>query len=437
MNALHKKFVAWALCLSAVFGACSAAYAQPMRYGRSVALAGSGALGMYGVQAEGWNPANLGLKANSKFSVQLPSFGMFFGNNAFTPQYISDTFQEGSFLDSTIKRDILSQMDADQLRLDAQFGLPLFGLSTERIGFNLNTHLLSKVAIPADIFELCLTGWIENQIYDFSSVEEDIMAYWTAGLTVGTPLPVVPFMKEFAVGATFRYIGGIGFTKLEEKTGALQVTNETIRAEGMSRFLVGEKGGDGVGLDLGAAGRLPIFDMYVGMTLGNLIGSINWNSVEAREKHFNRDSGLNIDSLNRNEYWKHFLYQTDTSYSYGVYETPLPRYLLLSADLPYLSGAGDLFFSYYQGLNNTAGQNTTPRLALGSEFRWIPILPLRVGAAVGGVEAFELGGGFGLRLLGYSLNFGVSWQRGVLAGAKGFSFALTQSLGPSFKRKGI
>lgn len=410
------------------------AFGQAQRTGRSVALAGSGALGMYGSQAVGWNAANLGLKANPGFSLTLLSVGMSLGNNAFSPQYVSDTFVEGDTLNADDKNDILSKMDTDRLKIYSLFGVPVFGLSIGRYALNVDAYAMATASLPADLFDLILIGPTLGTTYDLSTVEEKSLGYVTASISAAQPLSPPPLMKEFAVGASFKYIIGGGYADLEHKEGSLLLTDSVIYADGFFRFLSSMKG-DGVAVDLAAAGRLAPVDMYVGATLGNIIGGITWEEVKANEARFYRYDGLDMDSVGKADYWKHFLYDTDTTYDYDAVKTSLPRYLMLSADKPYLGGRGDLFFTYYQGLNEAPGQSTSPRIALGTEFRLVPILPLRAGMAIGGIEGSEYAAGFGLRLLGYQLNIGASWQRGLLAGAQGFSLAITNYFGPGFKRK--
>jgi len=408
-------------------------YAQAMRTGRSVAVAESGTMAMYGANAVGWNAANLGLKANPVSSLVFASFGMSLGNNAFSPQYISDNFVEGDTLDDAQKNDILSQMDADQLRIYALIGIPAFGLSISHYALNVDAHILATAAIPADIFELALTGPKVGVFYDLSTVEEASMAYVTSSLSAAQPLSAIPFTQEFSVGASFKYVKGLAYGELEHKEGMFQVNQQTLHAEGYFRTLTSTLG-DGVAMDLATAAKLNYRDIYVGLTLGNLIGDITWEDVEASENRFYRNDGLSVDSLTKKDYWRNFMTESDTTYSYGSVKTPLPRYMIIAADLPYMSGKGDLFLSYFQGLNDAPGQNTTPRIGFGTEFRWIPILPLRVGMAVGGIEGSMYSAGFGLRLLGYQMNFGAAWQRGILAGAEGFSIGISNYFGPGFKR---
>ncbi len=408
----------------------SPAFGQTIRDGRNVGLAGSGALGMYGAQAVGWNPANLGLKANPHMTITFLSAGVSLGNNAFSPDYIGTTFVEGDTLDSLDIEDILSEIKSDRVTLYSGLSAPLFGISSGNYALNvLDFHLVASGAIPQEVFELLLRGWERDRVYSFDAVEEDVMIYWTTSFSVAKPLTPPTFMKELAVGATFKYIHGTFYEGLGRSGGSFQVTQEAIITDGEFQHLQSTSG-DGVGLDLGASGWLNEFDVQVGLTIGNLIGSISWTDVEVEELTFELDEGIYIDRLLRKNYWKHLFNDTTVSYTMGSLRKPLPRYLLLSAckpGLPWIRG-GDLFFSWYQGLNDAPGHSTTPRLSLGAELRPRSWFPLRVGIAVGGIEGSEFSGGFGLDYSIYQLNFGASWQRGLFFGAKGFSFAITNCI---------
>ncbi|MFN3820878.1 MAG: DUF5723 family protein [bacterium] len=404
--------------------------ALPLRSGRSVGLAGSGALVMWGVQADGWNPALLGLKASPKFSLIIPSVGLTVGNNAFSPQFITDHFQEGDTLTEADKTEILNQMGRDKLTLRFGLGIPVLGFSAGNLAIAVQASNGLRFSLPRDLFELALTGPRRDVVYDFSTLDLDIASYTTLGISYAENLSgLLPFASgEMSVGGTVRYIYGLGFTQLDRKTATLQVTQDAIHAEGNTRLLTGTKGGTGYGLDLGWVWAVKK-NVLVGLTLGNLIGSITWKDVEAREAIFSRNSGLHPDSLANSDYYKHFLTQEDTTYTISSHRTPLSRYLLLSGLL--IKGhKGFVGATLYQGFNTTPFQNTTPRLSIGGEWRPIVSFPLRAGFSVGGLEGVELAGGFGIHLVGYQINLGASWQGGVLTKSKGFSIALTQVITP-------
>ncbi len=414
---------------------------QTLRTGRTHGLGGSATGAMFGVQAPGWNPANLGLAGNPPFTLYLPaSFGFSFGNNTFTPQYITQTFVEGDTLDQSQKEGIIDKLKSDDFQLHLLMGFPVLGFSAGNLAVNTEVHSFLYARMPSDLFRMALTGPVADEWYDLRDVKERSETYGVASMSLAKALTPPSAFEELSLGITFKYIYGGALAVLAEHEGHIRVTEEVIDAQGHFLYKQSTRG-DGVGLDVGAAGYYQPLDAYLGLTLGNVIGSIRWTDVEAKEYNFNRLEGISVDSLMQNEYWKHFFHDADSTYSVGDLTTALPAYLMLSTAKYVHHNNIRLYAVYYQGLNESPAQSFRPRLSLGSEFYYLKVIPLRLGMAVGGLQEFELCGGFGLDLPGYNVNLGMSWQRGIALGAKGFSIALTHYIGadytiPSKEKKG-
>jgi len=385
---------------------------------------------MFGVYAAGWNPANLGLKANPAFGVTFLSVGTSFGNNAFTPEYIGKTFVEGDTLTDEKIAEILGKVEANDLGIYGFSGIPILGVSIGPYALNIDGFALARGSIASDLLALGLRGPVRDEVYRFDDFDLQAMGYVSASFSFAKRLHPSGLLKELSIGATFKYISGAGYLDLVEKHGSLQITREKISTDGFFKLLE-SRTGDGVGLDLGVATVVEPLDIYCGLTAGNLIGSINWTDVTAREVRFFRDDGLDIDSLTDKRYVEHLFNQNDTSYSVGSVTSSLPSYILLSVAKALLGGRVNLYGSYYQGLDDAPGHSRTPRLALGSELMFVPLFPVRFGFSVGGTEGFQVSGGFGLKLPGYQLNVGGSYQRGVFAGAQGLSLAVGNYIGRS------
>ncbi|MFH0765719.1 MAG: DUF5723 family protein [Calditrichota bacterium] len=423
--------------ISAFFGAAfimilgtASGFSQPIITGRSSGLAGSCATGMFSVDALGWNPANLGLKANPEFRLCLPGAGLSFGNNSMSPRFIGETFVEDARLTDKQIADILSQLKTKTLDINTLLAIPVFGLAQGRVAFNVNAQLNSHFALPKDLFELMFRGPVKDQVSKFDNVQSESASWWAAAFSVGQPLPHPDWLREFSAGATIKYLGGLAMQRLDNQRGQVLLTEESIYVDGYGKTLESTRG-SGWGLDFGFSGVMAKSNLKVGLTLGNLFEKIWWRDVTVREAQFYRDSGLNPDSLGRPEYWnwEYFFGQSDTTYKISSTQTDLPTYLILSFSRPFLNERIELFGSYFQGWDEAFGQSLKPLFAIGSEFRYIPFLPLRMGAALGGREELVLAGGFGLAFPGYQIDIGASWQRGILDDAKGFSVAVSNYIG--------
>ncbi|MBT7617084.1 MAG: hypothetical protein HN590_07370 [Calditrichaeota bacterium] len=432
---MKKRFNIFSIALITLFLLSTSIYAQPMKTGRALGLAGASGGAMFGVQAPGWNPANLGLSSNPTYSFYLPlSGGGSFGNNAFSPEYLTETFVKGAYLDDPKKLEILGKMEADDFKLYSYSGVPIFGVSVNSHSFNIESFVFLDTKIPRDIFDLILSGNDTTKSYNLSDVDSEVIGYATASYSIAKAFSSPHhLLREFSLGATFKYIYGIAGGVLDKHEGHILINNETIDASGNFRYLLSEKG-DGVGLDLGAAGVIDPIDTYVGLTIGNLIGNISWTETEANQIEFSHQGGVEIDSLMETDYWKRFFNDSDTTFDAGDFDTPLPRYFLLSGQKTFLDDNVDVFLSWYQGLNESSGHSRIPKVSAGTELTYVKFMPIRFGLGLGGIESTQYSFGFGFNTPAWQMNIGMSWERGFAFGAEGMSFSLTNYFGQSYKK---
>ncbi|MFC2150323.1 DUF5723 family protein [Calditrichota bacterium] len=403
---------------------------MPLLTGRYLALAGADPLGMYGTNAIGANPSNLLSPHNPDKMVLLPSIGLSIGNNTFSQAYIADTFVEGDTLTNDDKKDILDRIDVNDLILNGNVTIPGFGYSENQYSFNFaSLYIHSNISLPTDLFRLPLNGWETDRVYSFDDIEAELMAYWAVSFSMARSLPEIEYVENFTAGVTFSYYIGVRYFELGQHRGFWNVTADSINTSGHFQ-LVSSNSGDGVGLDLGISGDILDGSTTVGMTFGNIIGSVNWQQVEINDIQFSRNRALDLDSLIRADYWKSFFHDQDTTFHLGSYTTTLPKYLLFAARHHGILGEEmlDLSVSLRQGLNRAPGNSFIPRLAFGGELRPQSNYPLRAGISFGGLEGVEIAGGFGLNFGNYRIDIGGSWQRGIMLGAKGFAFSLTNQL---------
>ena len=73
--------------------------------------------------------------------------------------------------------------------------------------------------------------------------------------------------------------------------------------------------------------------------------------------------------------------------------------------LSFLPGHLLLAFEYAQGFNDSFGNTTKPRFSFGTEYRIIPLLPLRTGLIMGGDDKTRWAFGFGLDFWVIDLDF--------------------------------
>ena len=103
---------------------------------------------------------------------------------------------------------------------------------------------------------------------------------------------------------------------------------------------------------------------------------------------------------------------------------------LLRAGVAFKEGPVMLSVDYYQGFQRSAFADTKPRFAVGTEWRGIGWLPLRMGVIMGGRIGFGTSFGFGFRLGEFSLDIGMM-NRGFVSpqNSKGLVIALDMGVG--------
>jgi hypothetical protein len=97
----------------------------------------------------------------------------------------------------------------------------------------------------------------------------------------------------------------------------------------------------------------------------------------------------------------------------GSFTTALPTVMRLGASmeaqkipgLSFLPGHMILAFEYAQGFNESLGNTTKARYSIGTEYRIIPLLPLRTGFVFGGDDITRWAFGFGLDFWVLDLDF--------------------------------
>ena len=301
--------------------------------------------------------------------------------------------------------------------------------------FSVSSFSYTDMRLPKSLFDIPLQGLGHDPV-ELNDVEgESIAATEITMSTAKAFEPDLDYLQHLSLGITFKYFVGHGYAKVEEAEGSILSNEDSIGVNGSLRFFYASpyadigSGGDGVGLDLGAA-AVVTEKLMVGLSLRNIVGSINFGVVEERYMKFN----FNVDGLSQDEF-DHFgdyidsvLFSMDTTYTpFEAKKYEMPRSLNLSATyIPFPKLA--LEADYNQGLNKTAGGSVTPRLSLGMELRYVPILPLRFGFAVGGVQGTTFAAGFGFDLGPYELDFAFAGQRGLFNSSKGINFAVSQRI---------
>ncbi len=172
----------------------------------------------------------------------------------------------------------------------------------------------------------------------------------------------------------------------------------------------GSPAGSGFGVDFGIAA-----DVYQAIRAGfsiTDIGSITWTK---HTKETVGDASFTMTNPTRQEQFdslENAFKGKDTVT--GEFSTALPTAMRIGAaiqvdQLPFVrSFPGQLLIiaEYHQGFNDSPGNTTRARFALGAEYRPAKWIPIRTGLSFGGVDRFNWSAGFGFDFGGFNWNFG-------------------------------
>ena len=416
------------------------AWGQPGFGARSMGMAGAYQGMARGAEVCFWNPANLALPDGPRLSLDLLGAGLSMGNNSFSIGLYNDYFSQDYFdgnggWDDAAKNYIISQVPSGGFSWYNRFQLTYASVSYLQYALAVNGFAHSTVQLPQELIEIPLRGLGTDPV-EMTDFEGE--AVWGTEIAMSGATVIDPgwvWADYLTIGGTFKFLIGHAYAELAEAEGAILSNTDSIGVNGHYRLLLAApfdgkgRSGYGVGFDVGAAARISA-TWDVGLSLHNVIGSIRFGHLEESQGSFAfNQPGLNIDEFdNFKEYIDSVSIETDTTFdSDEKVSYELPKSLLLSATYR-ISPKVTLEADYHQGLNNTAGGTTTPRLAVGGEWRHWPWLPTRFGFGLGGIQGTTLACGLGLVLSSYQLDLAVASQRGLFYGSKGFNFAISHRI---------
>ena len=416
------------------------AFAQPGFNARSMSMAGAYHGMARGADVSYWNPANLLLPNHPYVTADLLNFGFTVGNNILSVDFYNEYFSteffdtEDKYWSEADKNEIISYFDEG---FDGNFRgqFTFLAGSYEQFALAINHFAYSNIHLQQDFVVVPLQGLSTEPVIFDDNEAEGVVGTEIAFSMAKALHPDWDFIKFLSVGATLRYFIGHAYFRLEDSYGYVQSSTDSLKFNGYYDLLIvapfEDKGktGDGVGFDLGAAAKVSD-QLTLGLSFVNLVGFINFGEVELQHADISyNEPGLNIDNFDDfGDFIEGVAEDSITDYSYTTdAKYALPKSMIMSANYRYnwwLTVEAD----YQQGLNNTAGGSTTPRLALGVQAQYVRWLPVRCGFALGGYQGTTFAFGFGLDFRSYQFDFGIAAQRGLFNKSKGVNFAISHRL---------
>jgi len=365
-----------------------------------------------GVHAPAWNPANLGLPDNPRFSMTFVSVGAGVWNNSLSKSFYDK--YNGKDLNSKDIDDILNHIPDGGLDMDASVSARILSFSLNRFAFSMGAEGGSFLRVDKTLFDLAFRGNETNRSYSLGNTDGSGVGVGVIGLSWGHPIQV-SFADAFAVGGTLHFLYGIGYVETDKADLTLNMREYDFDLNGEYE-ITHALGGSGWGLDLGAA--LQFGDQWtVSLGVANLLGSIPWPNEVEKEEGYVRGDSLAV--------WGFDDGVVDSSWtvSAGEFSTKLPTVLRLGCS--YREGSVLVTSDYWQGFSDGAMTRTRPRIAVGAEWSAVKWLPLRTGMVLGGRMGFGTSLGFGLRPGGFVFDVGMLSRGFAFPGSsKGYVFGL-------------
>ena len=417
----------------------SLSFAQPGTSARSMGLAGAYQGMARGADVGRWNPANLALPDHPNMTVDFLSFGIAMGNNSLDLTLYNDYMSQEYFdtedeWDLEAKNAIISYFD-DDLIFQERIQVTPLAFSAGQFAFAVNNFAFTNLQIPQNLIVIPLKGLSTEPIPLNSADGEGIVGTQLVLSMAKVLHPDLELIKFFSIGASFKYFLGHGYFNIEDTEGYIQSSADSLRINGSyvlqlsAPFEDVGSYGDGVGFDIGACAKISD-ELTFGFSVINLIGTINFSDVENRYSEISyNEPGLNIDNFtNFGDFLKGV--QEDSVYEYRYMTSvkyAMPKRMIFSANYKY-NWWLTLEADYQQGLNETAGNSKIPKMAFGTQIKYLSFLPLRMGISLGGEQKALYGIGFGIDLKYYKLDLGFASQRGLFEKSKGINFAISQRI---------
>lgn len=407
---LRQVFLRLLLLWIALFACRSEAWAY--LNARALALSGSLAACRGSLEAVHLNPA-AAFREASRNQLELVGVSTQVRNNSFS---VSDYNRySGAYLSDADKEYLLGRVPVSGLKLEATAGAQAASLWASPVAITLWSEGVADGSLSRDALELLLEGNASLDTVVLTGTQAESYVTAALGFTYAFPASLM-LGGSLISGATLRYVKGLWVEEITESKGELITASNAIDADARLSARTAQ-GGRGVAADLGFMLDYP-GGWTFGFSVTNLLGAVRWDAhPEAYEITFSVDS-VSLLNATDDQVQSH-----DSTYAIPAFSTRLPATLRFGACKSYRSFTW--MAQWEQGLSNSTGSNTSPRLSGGAEWQLSSVLPLRAGLSLGGGGGIGLSAGTGLHTGRFYLDAGMGLASVPVWGeAKGFELAL-------------
>ncbi|MBI5868328.1 MAG: hypothetical protein HZB43_08595, partial [candidate division Zixibacteria bacterium] len=397
---MKRMLVTGAAVAVLLVSAAGSANADPMTP-LFLGTAGAGTILGTGLDAAFGNPAQLGCTQSDGFHLRLVGIGVGIGNNSVG--FAEYRKYNGADLNDQDKATILSKVPSDGLRLRTDGGASAMAVLIDGWSVHADAFAVGRGQFDRQIFELLFYGNADQSYWDFANTSGEGMAGGRIVLSHGARL-MQAFGHGLYAGFSASYIRGLYYAKSGETHATLATQEGGLSGAGIANWTTAE-GGNGFGLDLGLA--MPIGSRWTaGLKLEHIVNLVKW-SRNVRDRQYQ----AHFDDLTVDNYDDSLVVTTETSRPGAAFTRGLPP--AMRAGIGRIGTSFSVAAEIAVALREGLGVSTRPSLATGLEFSPIHLLPLRLGASVGGESGWSFGCGAGVLLGPVRLDTGMKIDQGV------------------------
>lgn len=424
------KIKKW-IYLMMVLGGLTPLFGQQAIDARAVGMAFSNAADTRGLEQVGLNPATLALRHRSNFEFNLLSGRATVYNNSFDRSQYDQFFTTGETLSEDDKSSLLASIPGEGLQTKMRAMVNTLAIYMPNFTLGLIGMGSGSVDMPKSVAELALYGNRDlGRNYDFSNA--DGSAWGGLAVNLGFAIPRRfsgnGFLEFMAIGFNGKMISGLAYADVLESRGSFQnasTENTNISVDGELQARTA-RGGSGYSFDLGFVGQTSE-RFTMSFAILNAVSSVKWDQETEMVHYTLKGDQVAITS---DGFEDSLLVDKDSTYAIDPFKTRLP--VVMDLGVAFRMYKKLLFTAEYEhGFSDQMGGLKGGRLAFGTEFTGVPLIPLRTGFSVGGQHGFSvaLGTGLNLKILYIDLGlvnhggFGSGKSRGLtLAGTTRLSF---------------
>jgi hypothetical protein len=389
---------------------------------RAVGMGGAFTALARGSDAACWNPANLGLSNNDRYSINLLDMGMRIRNNSFT----LDDYNRynGKFLTEADKVDIINSIPSTGLDLDLAAEASALNFSIGNLAVSYTAVGVTSFSLDRDPFRLMLLGNAVAHEVSVSDTRGEAYALGDFALSYGRTLWDWND-GEFSVGAGAHYIEGYAFAGITEADGGIITSDSSFYGSGQMAYRT-SRGGTGYSSDLGLAVRFSE-SWFFSAVYQNISSRINWRKDNREYLMWFDMRPVTVESMFDQPQADSLVNSGDSSFAYHTFFTRLTPVVRLGLARQWQRVTWAL--DWEQNLFAGPGAEVSPRVSGGLEFSHWRRLPFRIGASFGGSQGSTYSIGMGAHFGAYNFDLGYANSGSLLPGhSQGERLALGMNL---------